>query len=67
MKTAYLILSTAGAVAHGNVLNARATNQCTPGNNCQRGVTGSGNKPPLSSRLADCSSFMRVTVTPATT
>ncbi|KAL2060732.1 hypothetical protein VTL71DRAFT_9373 [Oculimacula yallundae] len=35
--------------------------------NCLRGIRGTGSniKPPLTSRLADCSSFMRATVTPA--
>ena len=48
-----------------NVLDARATKSCNPGNNCQRGVAGTaGTKPPLSSRLADCSSFLKTTVTP---
>ncbi|KAB5566245.1 hypothetical protein GE09DRAFT_1106038 [Coniochaeta sp. 2T2.1] len=41
--------------------------QCNA-NNCARAVTGtrSGKMPAVSSRQADCSSFMKVTVTPAT-
>lgn len=62
MKVA-AILSFA-ALATANILNAR---QCG-GNNCNRAVTGTRDgKEPLASRSADCSSFLRTTVTPAPT
>ncbi len=65
MKLSFSLLPVAAlisAAAAGDFLEVRATN-CGSGNNCQRGVGGTaGVKPPLSSRLADCSSLFVVTV-----
>lgn len=51
----------------GHALDPRATACKNSGNNCQRGVVGTNGKPALSVRLADCSSYLSVTVTPAET
>jgi hypothetical protein len=49
------------SLAFGSILEQRA---CA-GNNCNRAVTGTRDGlPPLSSRSADCSSFLLTTVTP---
>jgi len=64
MQFCTILLAAFGSVASAHVLEARAT--CNA-DNCARLVTGTVSmKIPLSSRLADCSSFQRVTVTPAT-
>lgn len=65
MKTSFVIAALASALSV-HALDPRATACKSPGNNCQRGVAGTNGKPALSVRLADCSSFMAVTVTPAT-
>jgi hypothetical protein len=54
------------AMAQG-VVSTTATTACDA-NNCARAVTGtrSGKLPDVTSRMEDCSSFMLVTVTPAT-
>jgi hypothetical protein len=65
MRTSTLFLALATArTAFAVGLGAR--NECNA-NNCLRGVRGTdvNLKPSLASRLADCSSFMEVTVTPA--
>ena len=67
MKTSlfFALAGLASSVCAGDFLERRAT-ACKAGNNCQRGVNGTaGNKPPRSSRLADCSSYMSVTVIPS--
>ncbi|PMD18535.1 hypothetical protein NA56DRAFT_706447 [Hyaloscypha hepaticicola] len=65
MKFSLMLLLPAALTASAQMIEVRAT-ACGAGNNCQRGVGGTaGNKPPLSSRLADCSSLNTVTVTPA--
>ncbi|EON96737.1 hypothetical protein UCRPA7_7769 [Phaeoacremonium minimum UCRPA7] len=57
---ASIILSLA-SLALGSVIEQRAC----PGNNCNRQVTGTrAGLPDLASRSADCSSFIRLTVTP---
>ncbi|KAK2035946.1 hypothetical protein LZ31DRAFT_485178, partial [Colletotrichum somersetense] len=59
---AFSIISTVS----GNGLYRRGVDCKGPGNNCQRGVGGTaGLKPPLSSRLADCSILNSVTVIPS--
>lgn len=45
------------------VLDKRTGTTCAA-DNCARAVTGTATAPPLSSRKADCSSFLRRTVTP---
>jgi hypothetical protein len=56
---AYMILAMA-SLGLGSVIEQR---DCA-GNNCNRQVTGTrAGLPALTSRSADCSSFMRVTVT----
>ncbi|PMD32576.1 hypothetical protein L207DRAFT_609174 [Hyaloscypha variabilis F] len=66
MKFSIMLLLPAALSATAQLVEVRAT-ACGAGNNCQRGVGGTaGVKPPLSSRLADCSSLYTVTVTPAT-
>ncbi|CRK10498.1 hypothetical protein HYQ45_010782 [Verticillium longisporum] len=56
------------AVYGNGFVERRATKQCNPGNNCQRGVGGTaGVRPPLTSRQADCSRLNVVTVSPSTT
>ncbi|KAK3942501.1 hypothetical protein QBC46DRAFT_379763 [Diplogelasinospora grovesii] len=65
MKSSILFLAFVSSAVCGELLEVRAT-ACGAGNNCQRGVGGTaGVKPPLSSRMADCSSLNTVTVTPA--
>jgi hypothetical protein len=60
------VLFSAGVSAELEKLYVRAESQCNPGNNCQRGVSGTANKKPdLSSRLADCAKYNLVTVIPA--
>jgi hypothetical protein len=65
MKASLLLTLAAASFALSNVLLERA-NACSP-NNCLRGVggTAANAKPPLTSRLSDCSSFMLTTITPA--
>jgi len=60
-----LLLLGLATCAVANVIERRACNA----DNCLRGIRGtvSGLQPPLSSRLADCSSFQLATVTPAPT
>ena len=60
MQLLHFIVS--GAVSLAVV--AEAASNCTPGNNCQRALF----RTILPSRnpLVDCNSFLRVTVTPAT-
>jgi hypothetical protein len=65
MKFSLMLLLPTALTASAQLIEVRAT-ACGAGNNCQRGVGGTaGVKPPLSSRLADCSSLFTVTVTPA--
>ncbi|RKU48446.1 hypothetical protein DL546_001333 [Coniochaeta pulveracea] len=64
MKTSTFLLTLVPAVL---ALDPRATACKGSGNNCQRGVSGVNGKPALSVRLADCSSFLAVTSTPAPT
>lgn len=60
-----MLLLPAALTASAQLIEVRAA-ACGAGNNCQRGVGGTAQKsPPLSSRLADCSSLNVVTVTPA--
>ncbi|KAM0273215.1 hypothetical protein ACHAQH_008406 [Verticillium albo-atrum] len=69
MKLSTLLLPAAfvSAVYGNGFVERRATKQCNPGNNCQRGVGGTaGVKPPLTSRQADCSRLNVVTVSPST-
>jgi hypothetical protein len=66
MKFSIMLLLPAALAVSAELIEVRAT-ACGAGNNCQRGVGGTaGVRPPLSSRLADCSSLFTVTVTPAT-
>lgn len=66
MKLSIILLVSAALAVKAHVLDVRAA-ACGAGNNCQRGVGGTaGLKPPLSSRLADCSSLNTVTVIPTT-
>ncbi|PVH83965.1 hypothetical protein DL98DRAFT_528825 [Cadophora sp. DSE1049] len=70
MKTSVCLLILAfGHSALGNVVKRTTPTSACPADNCLRGVRGTGSniKPPLTSRLADCSSFMRATATPAPT
>ncbi|RNJ59160.1 hypothetical protein D7B24_003253 [Verticillium nonalfalfae] len=70
MKFSSLFLPTifVSAVYGNGFVERRATKQCNPGNNCQRGVGGTaGVRPPLTSRQADCSRLNVVTVSPSTT
>jgi len=64
MKASLFLTLAAASIALSNVLLDRA-NACSP-NNCLRGVggTAANAKPPLTSRLSDCSSFMLTTITP---
>ncbi|KAH8777975.1 hypothetical protein BGZ57DRAFT_854011 [Hyaloscypha finlandica] len=65
MKFSLMLLLPTALTASAQLIEVRAT-ACGAGNNCQRGVGGTaGVNPPLSSRLADCSSLFTVTVTPA--
>jgi hypothetical protein len=65
MKFSLMLLLPTALIASAQLIEVRAT-ACGAGNNCQRGVGGAaGVNPPLSSRLADCSSLFTVTVTPA--
>jgi hypothetical protein len=67
MKFSLMLLLPVALTASAQLIEVRAAPCSGSGNNCQRGVRGSaGLKPPLSSRLADCSSLNTVTVTPAT-
>lgn len=65
MKLCSFILAL--AVAQG-VLSVTPDNDECNADNCARAVTGtrSGKLPDETSRIADCSSFMLITVTPAT-
>ena len=58
MKTTSTLL----ALASGSLFTLAAG--CT-NNNCARAVTGTNGLPPVSSKKADCSSFFKITVTPA--
>ena len=63
MKYPVLLFLGLASTGLGHVVERAACNA----DNCARAVTGTaGSNPNQSSRLADCSSFMRVTVTPAT-
>lgn len=63
MKVAVVLSFVAAAMA--SVIER--TNGCNA-DNCARAVTGTRDGlPPISSRKADCSSFMRATVTPKAT
>jgi hypothetical protein len=63
MRTSTLFLALATARS-AFALSLGARNECNA-NNCLRGVRGTDAnlKPSLASRLADCSSFMEITVT----
>ncbi|KAF8856003.1 hypothetical protein BDZ45DRAFT_804502 [Acephala macrosclerotiorum] len=60
MQTALILLGLATS-AFANVIERQVCNA----DNCLRGIRGTNGAPPMSSRLADCSSFQLVTVTPA--
>lgn len=68
MKFSLLLLPAAFSAVYGTqFMDRRADKHCAPGNNCQRGVGGTnGVKPPLTSRMADCSKLNTVTVSPYT-
>lgn len=65
MKLSLMLLVPAAITASAQMIQVRAT-ACGAGNNCARGVAGTaGVRPPLSSRMADCTALNIVTVTPA--
>lgn len=66
MKASFLLAAVVPATL-GHALSPRATACNHMGNNCQRGVSGVNGRQPLEERLADCSSYLSVTVTPAAT
>jgi len=66
MKLSLLLAAAVPAIL-GHALDPRATACKNSGNNCQRGVSGTNGKPALDVRLADCASYLSVTVTPEAT
>jgi hypothetical protein len=62
MKSTTIILAL--AIVRSAFSNVIAERGSCNANNCLRGVEGAA-KPDLATRVADCSSFMQTTITPA--